>query len=266
MLHKLVKMKPVIVNAAAGANDDLKLVTGDILETGQRERIVFDDQANFGNQIRSQALGFEQDATAETDQPAWPEGAFEMSCGRVGWDVTERLPEAFSFGLPVMLAGQRDNFLISAGLDVPDDVGQGQTIGCLPSGWKDRDDHGLKNLMVKEELDVVRCWLFVVRLRRCRSSARMTNGSELLRFEGFFVVLLDELFDVGDFVVDFFTDLGEGDESFVPPGLGGAGGDFHHADEIGVVEVLLGEGLLRVIELLLDFFEVVDKVLVLSLG
>ncbi len=90
--------------------------------------------------------------------------------------------------------------------------------------------------------------------------------SELLRFESFLVVFFDELFDVGDFVVDFFADLGKGNESFVPPGLGGAGGDFHHANKIGVIEVLLGEGFLGVIKFLLNIFEVVDQLLVLWLG
>ena len=91
-------------------------------------------------------------------------------------------------------------------------------------------------------------------------------GSELLRFECLFMVLFDKRLDVGNLVVNFLADLGEGDEAFVPPCLGGAGGDFHHTDEIGVVEVLLRKCLLWVVELLLDVFKVVDQVLVLRLG
>ena len=45
------------------------------------------------------------------------------------------------------------------------------------------------------------------------------------------MVLFDKRLDVGNLVVNFLADLGEGDEAFVPPCLGG-GGDFHHTDEI----------------------------------
>lgn len=95
---------------------------------------------------------------------------------------------------------------------------------------------------------------------------RMKIGSELLRFECLFMVLFDKRLDIGNLVVNFLTDLREGNEAFVPPGLSGAWGDFHHSDEIGVVEVLLRKCLLWVVELLLDVFEVVDQVLVLRLG
>lgn len=90
-------------------------------------------------------------------------------------------------------------------------------------------------------------------------------GSELLRFECLFMVLFDKRLDVGNLVVNFLADLGEGDEAFVPPCLGGAGEIFIIRMK-SELSVLLRKCLLWVVELLLDVFKVVDQVLVLRLG
>ena len=56
------------------------------------------------------------------------------------------------------------------------------------------------------------------------------------------VVGLEEFFDVGEFVVDFGADLGEGDAFFVAPCLGGSLGDLHELDELAIVDKGLGGG------------------------
>lgn len=61
------------------------------------------------------------------------------------------------------------------------------------------------------------------------------------------------MFDIGEAVVDFGADLGEGDDFFVAPGLGGALGDLHELDELGIVnEGLVGGELLDTVVDLLD--------------
>lgn len=63
----------------------------------------------------------------------------------------------------------------------------------------------------------------------------------------------EEVLDVGEFVVDFGTDLREGDDFFVAPCLGSALGDLHELDELGIVnEGLVGGELLDTVVDLLD--------------
>ncbi len=71
-------------------------------------------------------------------------------------------------------------------------------------------------------------------------------------FAGFDEVCLEELFDIGEAVVDLGADLGEGDAFFVAPGLGCSLGDFHDLDELGIVDEGLvgGELLYSVVDLL----------------
>ncbi len=108
----------------------MKPVAERIFEAGQSERVVLGELSDFSQQVTGEAIGFNQYAAAVTYQALWAEYTFEVSGWRETRDVLQSLPKLSPFDLAVILPCLGDDFFVDSGLDVPDDVGQGQAIGC----------------------------------------------------------------------------------------------------------------------------------------